>query len=246
MIRKGDRVNIKPQWQDEGDKGFIWVALNDEEKGRVDITPTGPSWEAWRFPPSYCAKVEWLENMGSAMPEFHPEFSDYPLADLPAMPEGFSDSSWHNDVCPSYRSETLGLQIFMDYVDKSLSESAMGTRFSIHRDMPDGSSDVVFQSDDWADIVEFVEGEKTRAPMRILYTSDGEVSGVMTLNELVRNFDSSSAWYGPNGEGVRYADKMQRHLRERGWFTGHHDCGDYLVVNIDLFHLEYRDPAMDA
>jgi hypothetical protein len=38
MIRKGDTVTIKPQWQDEGDASFTWVARNDEEKGRVDIS----------------------------------------------------------------------------------------------------------------------------------------------------------------------------------------------------------------
>jgi hypothetical protein len=39
MIKKGDRIRIKPEWQDPGDDKFIWVALEDEDGGRVRIAP---------------------------------------------------------------------------------------------------------------------------------------------------------------------------------------------------------------
>lgn len=39
-IRKGDTVRLKPEWQDPGDNNFHWVAADDEELGRVTITPT--------------------------------------------------------------------------------------------------------------------------------------------------------------------------------------------------------------
>lgn len=42
MIRKGDTVRIKPEWQDEGDSELVWIALSDEEKGRVDIQSNDP------------------------------------------------------------------------------------------------------------------------------------------------------------------------------------------------------------
>ena len=38
MIKKGDIITIKPEFQDAGDARFIWVARNDEEQGRVDIS----------------------------------------------------------------------------------------------------------------------------------------------------------------------------------------------------------------
>jgi len=38
MIKKGDIITIKPEWQDAGDASFTWVARNDEEHGRVDIS----------------------------------------------------------------------------------------------------------------------------------------------------------------------------------------------------------------
>ena len=39
MFKKGDQVEILPEFQDAGDDGFHWVVLADEEKGRVDICP---------------------------------------------------------------------------------------------------------------------------------------------------------------------------------------------------------------
>lgn len=39
MIKKGDRIDILPQWQDDGDENYVWVATDDEEYGRVTICP---------------------------------------------------------------------------------------------------------------------------------------------------------------------------------------------------------------
>lgn len=39
MIKKGDRVDILPEWQDPGDDNFIWVAMDDEVNGTVTISP---------------------------------------------------------------------------------------------------------------------------------------------------------------------------------------------------------------
>lgn len=39
MIKKGDRVFIKPEWQDAGDENFTWHAIEDEDGGRVKISP---------------------------------------------------------------------------------------------------------------------------------------------------------------------------------------------------------------
>jgi len=37
-IRAGQRVHIRREWQDEGDDKYIWVAIEDEDGGRVRIT----------------------------------------------------------------------------------------------------------------------------------------------------------------------------------------------------------------
>jgi hypothetical protein len=38
MIKKGDIITIKPQCQKAGDASFTWVARNDEENDRLDIS----------------------------------------------------------------------------------------------------------------------------------------------------------------------------------------------------------------
>ncbi|MFZ6749602.1 hypothetical protein [Undibacterium sp. Ren11W] len=39
MFKRGDQVEILPEFQGDGDDKFIWIVLGDEEKGRVDISP---------------------------------------------------------------------------------------------------------------------------------------------------------------------------------------------------------------
>jgi len=39
MFKRDDVVEILTEFQDQGDCTFSWVVLNDEEKGRVDISP---------------------------------------------------------------------------------------------------------------------------------------------------------------------------------------------------------------
>ena len=38
-VRRGDRVRIKRGWRDPGDEDFDWIALEDEDGGRVCIAP---------------------------------------------------------------------------------------------------------------------------------------------------------------------------------------------------------------
>lgn len=40
-IRKGDVIRILPAFRDAGDDRFTWSAVDDEEKGRVSISPDG-------------------------------------------------------------------------------------------------------------------------------------------------------------------------------------------------------------
>jgi hypothetical protein len=89
----------------------------------------------------------------------HAEFSDYPLADLPPIPDGFADSSWHNDTCPSYINEAIGVQVFIDYVDVSKRELPEGKRFTVS---DADTYETLLQTDDWNAVlhrIADVEGE---------------------------------------------------------------------------------------
>jgi len=41
MIKQGDKIKIKPEWQDEGDDVAEFIALEDEDGGRVRIGMPG-------------------------------------------------------------------------------------------------------------------------------------------------------------------------------------------------------------
>ena len=59
MFKRGDEVEILPEYQDEGDDQFHWVCLNDEEKGRVDITPVGIN---LRIPPVFTVQTKQIRH----------------------------------------------------------------------------------------------------------------------------------------------------------------------------------------
>jgi hypothetical protein len=60
MIRKGDIVTIKPEWRSAGEARFTYVARNDEEKGRVDISAL--ELKHWRIWPVETVSTTMLED----------------------------------------------------------------------------------------------------------------------------------------------------------------------------------------
>ena len=58
MFKRGDKVEILKEFQDEGDDEFTWIALGDEEKGRLDIMPMEIDLE---IKPIYVVHVDWIK-----------------------------------------------------------------------------------------------------------------------------------------------------------------------------------------
>jgi hypothetical protein len=87
------------------------------------------------------------------------EFPDFPAADMPALPEGFADTSWHNDACPSYSSPAF--QIMIDYLDQAQREHPTGSRFTvIPSDLQEGDDDPL-ETDDWSEVLQYVTDAAT-------------------------------------------------------------------------------------
>lgn len=63
MIKKGDKVRIKPEWQDAGDESFTWIALEDEDGGRVRISPVDIG---LAIPPNQVVNVDMLVPAASS------------------------------------------------------------------------------------------------------------------------------------------------------------------------------------
>lgn len=61
MIKEGDWLRIKPEWQDQGDHKYHWIACSDEHDGRLEIMPMGTN---LRFPPRQVVRTEMVEARG--------------------------------------------------------------------------------------------------------------------------------------------------------------------------------------
>ena len=56
MIKAGQTVTIKPEFQDAGDESIIWIAIENEDGGRVKIEAQ----VAMNIKPVQVVRVEWL------------------------------------------------------------------------------------------------------------------------------------------------------------------------------------------
>lgn len=98
---------------------------------------------------------------------YQKEFPDFPPDDMPALPEGFEDTSWHQDICPSY-SDGMTL-IYIDYRDFALREFE-GTypRFNVQpmRDGIEVTGDGGLQTDDWEEVLAYIENARIARMMQ--------------------------------------------------------------------------------
>lgn len=88
------------------------------------------------------------------------EFPNYPVDDMPALPEGWTDTSWHNDACPSFQNQALRLQVWIEF--KNPADREYGDeikRFGLYNiDEDGGISDdtAIIETDDWQAVLEAV------------------------------------------------------------------------------------------
>lgn len=69
------------------------------------------------------------------------------------IPAGFTDSSWHNDTCPSISDDARGIVVYIDYSDVSKREMQhKGTRFYV----ADIHSEEMLETNDWKAVLDFV------------------------------------------------------------------------------------------
>jgi len=71
------------------------------------------------------------------------EFPDFPIACAPELPDGWEDTSWHHDECPSYSAH--GAQVFINLDDKFC---------FIICDAKDGET--FYMTNDWKECVDYV------------------------------------------------------------------------------------------
>jgi hypothetical protein len=79
------------------------------------------------------------------------------FTDMPSMPLGFEDNSWHNDAMPSFVSEAQGLIIWVDYLNPADREFSEANRFIVARYLDENfTDDVLLATNDWQAVLAFV------------------------------------------------------------------------------------------
>ena len=85
------------------------------------------------------------------------EFPSFPEGAIPAIPEGFEDVSWHNDVCPSFKNDALSLTIYVDYPDPNMRELESAAHFMLVGEHDEGLTEILCETDHWHNILEAIE-----------------------------------------------------------------------------------------
>jgi hypothetical protein len=96
------------------------------------------------------------------LPQWKEEFPDFPDADMPPLVEGLEDISWHNDVCPSFSSEALGVYLFVDYANAARREFPEGPRFRLSEYVGEGEGpgNEIVETDDWDEVLAAIAGRR--------------------------------------------------------------------------------------
>lgn len=112
------------------------------------------------------------------------EFPDFDLSTLPAIPDDWQDTSWHNDTCPSF--EVLPQwHVYIDYADTALREFPDSpTRFSLQAVRADGEFFTLLDTNDWQAVLDRV-GLQKRIP-----SLDATDAATMDKVRLAREFGS--------------------------------------------------------
>ena len=88
---------------------------------------------------------------------FKREFPNFDPATMPEIPSGFTDSSWHNDICPSFYDEARKLRLFINYLDPEERELPF-KRFIVDRfdQWTDTEGVLLLETEDWNEVLNFI------------------------------------------------------------------------------------------
>lgn len=86
------------------------------------------------------------------MAENHPDFDQ---STLPSIPSDWVDTSWVNELCPSFEIPGKGLRVWIDYPDQDMREVPGFGRFMVTKEINgEYFADYVEPTDDWSVILE--------------------------------------------------------------------------------------------
>lgn len=86
------------------------------------------------------------------------EFPRYDVSTPPALPQGFVDTSWQNDACPSFTNELRRVQVFVDYADPKERECGPeAPRFSLLTLDEHGDQNYICNTNEWSEMLALID-----------------------------------------------------------------------------------------
>lgn len=148
-------------------------------------------------------------------PRYQQEFPDFPDLEV-AIPDGFKDTSWHNDTCPSFEAQLEGglrARIIIDYPDNDKREFAGNLRFNywvfdpdtVDRDGVPGAG-----SDNWQGVLDWAATCLLAEYLDWAALVDTYVDAARELHAAQRDLQS-------------HADELYRFFDARDKLRGHPD-----------------------
>ena len=149
------------------------------------------------------------------------EFPDFGELDV-AVPSDFEDTSWHNDVCPSFRSSSRGFLLYIDYADEEKREFPEDkARFTVERMIgdtftPDNSNvTTLLFTDDWNAVLALINFDFAAK----IETIDSAKTWITNLHKAGMMFhfedDPASIICGADGTKPLFTAEQSTQIRER-------------------------------
>lgn len=118
------------------------------------------------------------------------EFPDFDAATMPAIPDGWTDRSWHNDGCPFFVHEASGVGLWIERADAAERENG-GARFTAiqmtantEHGWQHGDDVVLFETDDWAVVLRSLPA----------FTASATTLLPANLRAPIRDLDDAKRW----------------------------------------------------
>jgi hypothetical protein len=90
------------------------------------------------------------------MRTYRDEFPTFPALDV-AIPAGFVDVSWHNDVCPSFLDESRRMKLWIDFPESEMREFPDGKRLTLTRVDENDEEETIIHTDDYAEVLRAID-----------------------------------------------------------------------------------------
>lgn len=113
------------------------------------------------------------------MRNYKNQFDNYPIENeaKKLISIGFQDTSWGNDVCPSFENEKLKIRVWVDHSDSELREISGYHQYAIAKLNNDLEPiETLLETDDFQEIIDFIKSMRNYDILETVFPTNFEES----------------------------------------------------------------------